>query len=101
MKKHMLAIIFISAFLSLKAQTISSVFYSPDRNIVFSLSVQNSQLVYAINYNKTPFINPSELGLLVNGSSIVQNSTIGKITKTNFNETYAYRGVHSYATNKY
>ena len=38
---------------------------------------------------------------MVNEKPLVSNISIGKITKTNIDETYSYRGVHSNAINKY
>ncbi len=101
MKKYILALIFLIAFLSVKAQTPTYTFNSPDKKISFNLSVQHNQLFYSVDFNKNEVIEPSLLDLMVNEKPLVNNIFIGKITKINIDETYSYRGVHNNAINKY
>ncbi len=101
MKGFFFITVFVFAFLFSGAQTASPVFYSPDGNIAFRLFCQNKKLIYTVEYNNTPVIEPSAMGLLVNEKPIAQNAVIGKITKQKADEEYAYRGIHTNAVNKY
>lgn len=74
---------------------------SPDAAINLSITNQNGQLGYSINYNKKTIIEPSSLGIWVNGKLIGENAITGKMLLQKVNEVYAYRGVHSMAFNRY
>ncbi len=74
---------------------------SPDGAIQFFVTNQNGQLGYSINYNKKIIIDPSSLGIWVNEKLIGENAKTGKVQLQKASEVYAYRGVHSIASNKY
>ena len=77
-------------------QTVSA----PDGKIRFSVFTRNGVLQYAVHYNSTPVIEPSRLGLVVNGRVLGEGVSMGKMESYRLKETYAYRGVHSMAVNK-
>ncbi|MBC8053407.1 MAG: glycoside hydrolase family 97 catalytic domain-containing protein [Sphingobacteriaceae bacterium] len=82
--------------------TSSAVILSPDGEISMHLSAnQNGSLMYSVVYNNSSVIEPSRLGLLINGEAIGQNVSLGKVEKYSGDETYPTRGIHSIATNKY
>ncbi len=74
---------------------------SPDGEIVLTVFAVNGVLQYAVHYRKSPVIEPSRLGLIINGKLLGENVTTGKVQRYKLNETYAYRGVHSTAINTY
>jgi alpha-glucosidase len=73
---------------------------SPDSRIKLLVEVRNGLVSYSIDFNKIKVIEPSALGILVNGKSLGETAALGKITYYKFNETYPYRGIHSTAINK-
>ncbi|MEP6675453.1 MAG: glycoside hydrolase family 97 catalytic domain-containing protein [Ferruginibacter sp.] len=94
--------VLLVVFLFSKAQTAPVIFSSPDGNISFTIAVQNSKLMYAVDYNKIPVINMSAMNMVVSGNRFGENIVaIGKINDEKVNETYAYRAVHNKAVNKY
>ena len=74
---------------------------SPDKKIFFELTTKNDSLTYRVRYATTIVIEPSFLGLMVNDFTYGPAAIITKVVLQNKNETYAYRGVHSIATNNY
>lgn len=74
---------------------------SPDAKIEFKLTTTNSKLFYSVTYDKTPVIESSAMGLIVNGYVFGENLSIVNVKKDKLNETYTYRGVHSKAINRY
>ncbi|MBC8052474.1 MAG: glycoside hydrolase family 97 N-terminal domain-containing protein, partial [Sphingobacteriaceae bacterium] len=73
---------------------------SPDGAITLSVSSPGGELKFAIKHKGTTVIEPSRLGLVVNGKSFGTNAAISGSEQYKLNETYPYRGVHSLATNK-
>ena len=74
---------------------------SPDRAIQLFVNKQNGKLGYSIYYDNKTIIEPSSLGILVNEKLIGENAITGKMQQQKVNEVYAYRGVHSMASNRY
>jgi alpha-glucosidase len=74
---------------------------SPDGAIQFSVLNEKGNLTYAVNVNKKPIVEPSSLGLLINGKTVGENVTTGKINQKKVQQVYAFRGVHSMASNYY
>ncbi len=79
----------------------SLIINSPDAAIQLFVNNQNGKLGYSVKYNKKIIIEPSPLGILFNGKLIGENAITGKIQQQKVNEVYAFRGVHSMASNKY
>jgi len=73
---------------------------SPDGKIEFIVTIKNDKLFYTVDYNKNRVVESSAMGLITNGFVFGENLSFGNVKKYNFNETYAYRAVHSKATNK-
>ncbi|MGC4232895.1 MAG: glycoside hydrolase family 97 catalytic domain-containing protein, partial [Niabella sp.] len=74
---------------------------SPDKQIAFILSTQEKELTYWIHFAHKTIIEPSVLGITVNKTPIGKNAIIDKTSRYTKKETYAYRGVHSTASNHY
>ena len=74
---------------------------SPDRSILFSLSIQAKQPKYTISRNGKQVIAPSGLGLIINEKQIGEGDSFGMLRKNSVNEIYKTRGVHSVAVNQY
>ncbi|MBC7912544.1 MAG: glycoside hydrolase family 97 catalytic domain-containing protein [Pyrinomonadaceae bacterium] len=73
---------------------------SPDGAITLSVLSPDGELKFAIKHKGITVIEPSRLGLVVNGKSFGTNASITGSEQYKLNETYPYRGVHSLATNK-
>lgn len=78
----------------------SVIVLSPNNSIRFLVEVKNGSVSYSVDFNKIKVIEPSALGLLINGKLTGNEATIAKVTYYKLNDTYAYRGVHSVAINK-
>lgn len=74
---------------------------SPDAAIQFLLRNESGKLTYYLDFNKKKIIEPSVLGLLINGKMIGENTVTGKVQQHKTEEVYASRGVHSIASNLY
>lgn len=74
---------------------------SPNGKIKLTVLTLNGNLTYKVDFNKTAVIEPSNLGLVIDGKQIGKNASIGSVSKYSANERYPYRGVHSIAVNKY
>ncbi len=87
---------------NLFAQSLKAIIIkSPDAAIQFLLSNDNGKLTYSVDFNKKKIIEPSVLGLLINGKAIGENTITGKVQQHTTEEVYASRGVHSIASNLY
>jgi alpha-glucosidase len=73
---------------------------SPDGAIRLLIQTHNGRTAYSISFNKIPVIEPSAVGLVVNGKVWREGTSTGKVQRYKINETYPYRGVHSTAVNK-
>jgi alpha-glucosidase len=73
---------------------------SPDGHVRFVLS-SNSQghLVYTVTFNSKNIIDPSPLGIVVDGMDLAAGAQIGRAETYSVNETYPWYGPHSTATN--
>ncbi len=74
---------------------------SPDGHIVLIFSSPAGKLQYQVRFKKFPVIEPSRLGLVVNGILLGDSCATGQVKRYNVNESYPYRGVHSTAVNNY
>lgn len=74
---------------------------SPDGKIKLVIDSKGGTLFYHVNFKSAQVIEPSMLGLIIDGKTIGTDAVMGKVTKTAVNETYPYRGVHSTASNHY
>ncbi|UOR06595.1 glycoside hydrolase family 97 protein [Hymenobacter aerilatus] len=85
----------------LLAQTKPTTVVSPDKNLQVELFFTQGQLQYRVLYKGKPVVEPSTLGLQLNQQEIGKGSSFGTVKRTSVNETYAWRGVHSKAVNRY
>ncbi len=72
---------------------------SPNGKVRMSVEIKNGTLTYSVTLNNTPVIEPSGMGLVINGKKLGSGAKLGKIQKYTVNETYATLGVHSVAVN--
>jgi alpha-glucosidase len=75
---------------------------SPDGNVVGTVNVAGSSLVYSVTYKGMTVIEESPLGLAVNNTNVGTGVSIGGSSAYATNETFASRsGIHAMATNWY
>lgn len=74
---------------------------SPDGNIYCHLITENDQLLLSVEMGGITVIEKSPLLVSVDGNNITSGIKPGKITRSSFNETYQWYGLHSVAINKY
>ena len=74
---------------------------SPDGKINMQLSVSNGKLFYRILYKNKPVIEPSTLGLTINGDSVYNTTNCKLLKNSEVNTNFPWRGVHSSALNHY
>jgi alpha-glucosidase len=74
---------------------------SPDGKVRFVLS-SNAQghLQYTVTFNSKNIIDPSPLGIVVDGADLAAGAQIGKADTYTVDETYPWYGPHSTAVNK-
>jgi alpha-glucosidase len=75
---------------------------SPDGRIRFELDVRShDRLAYRITFKGRPVIDPSRLGIVVDGVNLGDGAMIGAVERTQREDRYPTRGVHAMATNRY
>jgi alpha-glucosidase len=73
---------------------------SPDKRITLVVSGLDGALGYSARLSDQRAIEPSPLGLIVDGSNLVQGATIDGVDRYQIRETYPWRGVHAEAVNR-
>lgn len=73
---------------------------SPDSRIKLLVEVKNGSVSYSVDFRRMKVIEPSALGILINGKLFGTAKGLGKVTYYKLNETYPSRGIHSTAVNK-
>jgi len=104
MTNKLSAISFLIAWIGitpLLAQVKKVEVWSPAHSIVFSLAIHNDQPQYTISSNGKQIIDPSGLGLTVDGLQVGKGSSFHIISRSQANKTYPTRGNHSLAINQY
>jgi alpha-glucosidase len=74
---------------------------SPDGKLVMLLNTAPQGLTYELRFKGKPVIEPSAMGIVVDGANLAQGVQFGKRDSVGVNETYPTRGVHSIAVNNY
>lgn len=73
---------------------------SPNGALVLAVSTGAAgTLSYTVTLNGSPVLEPSPLGLLVDGKNLGESVTVGHTEAYQVRETYPWRGVHSEARN--
>jgi alpha-glucosidase len=72
---------------------------SPDGHVHLLIKTDNGVLKYSVMLNNATVIEPSSMGLVINGKRLGLNIMLGKTQTYAINETYATLGVHSIAVN--
>jgi alpha-glucosidase len=76
--------------------------FSPDSNLqLIVLTTDNSQLKYELKYMDQPVVQPSSMGVTVDGLNLGEGVVVGDENRYDGDETYAWRGVHSTAVNHF
>ncbi|MGK6353347.1 glycoside hydrolase family 97 catalytic domain-containing protein [Parapedobacter sp. DT-150] len=70
---------------------------SPDTAVVLQVMNRNGQLTYAVNYKGLPVIEPSTMGMIVDGADLGQDVRLGDVTRYTGERTYPMRGKHAVA----
>jgi alpha-glucosidase len=74
---------------------------SPDGRVRFELIAGGDHLSYAVRMGDRIVLEPSRLGILVDGVDLGRSAELGKVETYEGDETYPTRGVHSRAVNRY
>ncbi len=72
---------------------------SPDRKVRFTVFVRDGHLRYQATLNDQAVIEPSALGIAIDGVDLGQGAAIGRAERYRLDESYLWRGVHSRALN--
>lgn len=74
---------------------------SPDRNVALRVMVApGGQLTWSATFRGQPIIEPSDLGILIDGTSLGAGPEIRSVETYRVDETYPWRGVHATAVNR-
>jgi alpha-glucosidase len=76
-------------------------FASPDGLVLCNVTVEKNQLLLSVIMNGNVVLEKSPLNMMINGASITEGTTIGKIAKFSSDETYPWYGLHSVAIDRY
>jgi len=75
---------------------------SPNGAVEFQLlPALGPRVTYGVTFRSRPVIEASPLGVLIDGADLGQGVEAGKVESYHANEHYAWRGVHSQATNRF
>ena len=74
--------------------------FSPDGRVWVNVSISCGGLHYAVQFNRSPVIEPSRLSFTVDGVDLTRGAAFGNVQRYQVDETYAWRGGHSVATNR-
>ena len=74
---------------------------SPNNRVQIALDAAGNKLAYRVNVKGQTAIEPSALGVTVDGKNLGENATLGQPVTRTFRETYPVMGVHAMATNAY
>ncbi len=90
----------VTAFLSTLCAADAVPLVSPDGAVRFTLSVQQgARLGCEMTFQGKRVIEPSLLGIIVDGVSLGEGTALGSSQRYRVNETYPWHGVHSLARN--
>lgn len=73
---------------------------SPNGRVRVGLSQTGESLTYHVTFDGQPVIEPSPLGIVVDGLNLGSGATIDGLTRERIDERYASRGVHDEAINR-
>lgn len=74
---------------------------SPDSRISLRISIKKNELTYRVLFENKAVIDPSGMGLVINGKKFAKAIELGAIQNCSHNETYAINGVHRMAIDHY
>ncbi len=100
MKIFLLLLITISSFVVSIAETVKIT--SPDKRIVSTINVPaDGQISYSIIFDHKIVLKESPLGIVIDKTTFGKRTKIKSTDRSDYDETYAARGVHSLARNHY
>jgi alpha-glucosidase len=73
---------------------------SPNGRGQFQLTVEGGLLTYAVTFRSRPLIQPSPIGLAVDGENLGDGVALNKVERYRTNEQFAWHGVHSTASDR-
>ena len=74
---------------------------SPDESVALRVTLgEVGRLDYAVTLGGHPVIEPSPLGIRVDGVDLGQGATLGRVERYSLDERFPWRGVHSTARNR-
>ena len=73
---------------------------SPNGLVSFSLTTESSRLVYSISLGRDVVIEPSSVGIVVDGANLGDGVEIGRAESYNVDTKYAWYGVHNTAVGR-
>ncbi|MBI1896389.1 MAG: glycoside hydrolase family 97 N-terminal domain-containing protein [Acidobacteria bacterium] len=73
---------------------------SPGGKVRFTLAVEDGRLSYQVARNGSAVIEPSPLGIVVDGVNLAEGVETGKAAAYRVNTTYPWHGVHSVAADR-
>jgi len=84
---------------NIQAETGNVKIKSPDGSVVLTVNSLHGALTYHVNFKGKTVIEQSSLGLKTLSKEIGINGVVDKVETYKIDETYAWRGIHSLATN--
>ena len=82
-----------------RAQSVSV--SSPNNRVQIALDAAGNKLSYNVKVRNQTAVEPSALGVTIDGQNLGANATLGQPVTRTFRETYPVMGVHAMATNAY
>ena len=73
---------------------------SPDRKLTLAIDATDGRLSYRITRAGTIAIEPSPLGIVVDGANLGDGAVPGRIERYRLDDAYPWRGMHSRAVNR-
>jgi len=74
---------------------------SPDGRLSLTVMTTGGELEYRVTFDKATVIETSRLGIVIDGINLGHGVELGQVEHEEANETYAWRGVHSVAVDRY
>ncbi len=78
----------------------TAVVTSPNGAVRVTVANDDARLTLAVDFHGRPVLEPSLLGVIVDGVRLSEDAEIGAVETYEVNETYPWRGVHRAAVNR-
>ena len=97
---HRIALLLLLLF-GVSARAQSATVDSPGKRVQIALDAAGGKLSYRVTVRGQSAVEPSALGLTVDGQNLGANALLGRPTTRDFRETYPVIGAHTTALNAY